>query len=131
MTATANDLLSAGAPGCDWKMTVFELAIFMCLYRAGQPRRGEDICKVIGGWFECVVDPPAAAAPIEHMLANRWVAEKGHGLCATEEGRRAARPLMSGMVRMLDHGTRLIDVALMMSVLRLSKGELDHGIRDL
>ncbi|NJB99976.1 hypothetical protein GGR89_004325 [Sphingomonas trueperi] len=100
-------------------------------YRAGQPRRVEDICKVIGGWFECVVDPPAAAAPIEHMLANRWVAEKGHGLCATEEGRRAARPLMSGMVRMLDHGTRLIDVALMMSVLRLSKGELDHGIRDL
>ena len=76
MTATANDLLSAGAPGCDWKMTVFELAIFMCLYRAGQPRRVEDICKVIGGWFECVVDPPAAAAPIEHMLANRWVAEK-------------------------------------------------------
>lgn len=58
MTATANDLLSAGAPGCDWKMTVFELAIFMCLYRAGQPRRVEDICKVIGGWFECVVDPP-------------------------------------------------------------------------
>jgi hypothetical protein len=37
---------------------------------------------------------------------------------------------MNGMIRLLDQGTRLIDVALMMSVLRLSKGELDNGVRD-
>jgi hypothetical protein len=32
---------------------------------------------VIGSWFECAVDPPAASAPIENMLANRWVSEDG------------------------------------------------------
>jgi hypothetical protein len=31
---------------------------------------------------------------------------------------------------MLDQGTRLIDVALMMSVLRLTRGELDNGPAD-
>jgi len=65
------------------------------------------------------------------MLANRWVAEESRRFRATEEGRSAARPLMNGLIRMLDQGTRLVDVALMMSVLRLSKGELDRGLRDL
>jgi hypothetical protein len=131
MTAAANDLVSAGSPACNWTMTVFELAIFMCVFRARRPPRVEEICQVIGAWFECVVDPPVAAAPIENMLANRWVAEESHCFRATEEGRRAARPLMNGIIRMLDQGTRLIDVALMMSVLRLTKGELDNGVRDL
>lgn len=130
MTAAANDLMSAGSPACDWSMTVFELVIFMCVFRARRPPRVEEICQVIGSWFECVVDPPAAAAPIEHMLANRWMSEDGRCFRATEEGRRAARPLMNGLIRLLDQGTRLIDVALMMSVLRLSKGELDNGVRD-
>ena len=111
-------------------MTVFELAIFMCVFRASHPPRVEEICQVIGSWFECAVDPPAASAPIENMLANHWVSEDGRRFRATEEGRRAARPLMNGMIRLLDQGTRLIDVALMMSVLRLSKGELDNGVRD-
>lgn len=130
MTAVANDLVSAGPPACDWSMTVFELAIFMCVFRASRPPRVEEICQVIGSWFECAVDPPAASAPIENMLANHWVLEDGRCFRATEEGRRAARPLMNGMIRLLDQGTRLIDVALMMSVLRLSKGELDNGVRD-
>ncbi|NIJ67230.1 hypothetical protein FHR20_004212 [Sphingomonas leidyi] len=131
MTAVANDPRTADSPGCDWKMTVFELAIFMCVFRAGRAPGLEEICHVIGEWFECAVDPTSAAAPIEHMLANRWVAEESHCFRATEEGRSAARPLMNGIIRMLDQGTRLIDVALMMSVLRLSKGELDHGLRIL
>ncbi|MGX0587313.1 hypothetical protein ACUXPF_003914 [Sphingomonas sanguinis] len=131
MTAVANDLPTAGSPGCDWKMTVFELAIFLCVFRARRAARVEEICQVIGDWFECAVEPSSAAAPIEHMIANRWVAEENHGLRATEEGRTAARPLMNGIIRMLDQGTRLIDVALMMSVLRLTKGELDNGLRHI
>ncbi|MBS0503627.1 MAG: hypothetical protein JSS55_07445 [Proteobacteria bacterium] len=111
-------------------MTVFELAIFMSVFRARHPPGVEEICQVIGTWFECVVHPPVASAPIENMLANRWVSEDSRCFLATEEGRRAARPLMNGIIRMLDQGTRLIDVALMMSVLRLSKGELDNGVRN-
>lgn len=130
MTAAANDLLDADIPACGWKMTVFELAIFMCIFRAVRPPRIEEVCHVIGGWFGCAVDPPAATAPIENMLANRWVAEEGFCFRATEEGRRAAKPLMNGIIRMLDQGTRLIDVALMMSVLHLTRGELDNGARD-
>jgi len=33
---------------------------------------------------------------------------------------------MNGLIQMLNQGTRFIDVALMMSVLRLTKGELDR-----
>lgn len=129
MSAAANDIGTAG-PAFGLTMTVFELAIFMCVFRARGAPRAEEICQVIGVWFECIVDPPVAAGPIEHMLANRWMAEDAQRFRVTEEGRRAARPLMNGIIRMLDQGTSLIDVALMMSVLRLSKGELDNGDRD-
>jgi len=35
-----------------------------------------------------------------------------------------ARHLVNGIIRMFDQGTRLIDVALMMAVLRLTREEL-------
>lgn len=130
MMAVANDLMPAGAPRRDWEMTVFELAIFMCVFRASRPPRVEEICKVLGGWFECSVDPPATSTGIENMLANNWVTEEGGAFRATEEGRSAVRPMMNGVIRLLDQGTRMIDVALLMTVLRLTTGELDNGVRD-
>ena len=109
-------------------MTVFELAIFMCVFRARRAPNVDEICQAIGVWFECVVEPSSASTSIANMLANHWISQDCQCFRATEEGRRAARPLMNGVIRMLDQGTRLIDVALMMSVLRLSKGELDDGV---
>ncbi len=71
------------------------------------------------------IAPETTAERIANMVACRWLAVEGGRLIATGEGRGAARPLLAGILRMVDQGTRLVDVALMMTVLRLSQGELD------
>jgi len=132
MISTANDLLSSGGGSpCGWDMTVFQLASFLCIYRAEQPLRIEELCTVLAGRFECAIPPQDAAGPVADMVERGWLIPVADRLKASNEGREAARPLMNGIIRMLDHGTRLIDVALMMSVLRLTKGELDSGNVDL
>ena len=44
---------------------------------------------------------------------------------ATIKGRKHGRSHLRGIVRMLDQGTRMLDVAAMMSVLKLAMIELD------
>lgn len=128
MISTANDLISSGggAPA-GWDMTVFELAAFLCIFRAREPIRLEELCAVLAGWFECAVQPASASTSVARMVERGWLIAVRDRLKASKEGREAARPLLNGIIRMLDQGTRLIDVALMMSVLRLTKGELDSG----
>ena len=128
MTSTANDVAPGpcGTPA-DMDMTVFELATFMCVYRAREPMHLDEICAVLGGWFECAMPPQRFSRPIARMVARGWLIDGADTLKASKAGREIARPLLGGIIRMLDQGTRLIDVALMMSVLRLTKGELDGG----
>ena len=131
MICIANDLFAGGAaPRGGRDMTVLELALFMSVFRSPRPATVEELCAVVSEWFELAIEPEVATAAIANMIANRWLVPDGYRLRPTEAGRGAARPLMNGVVRMLDQGTRLIDVALMMTVLRLSKGELDAGARD-
>ncbi|HEX7855081.1 MAG TPA: hypothetical protein VF503_15435 [Sphingobium sp.] len=128
MISTANDpsLPSSSTPR-DWAMTVFELAIFICAFRAMQPIDADILSDMLGGWFECFIAPEDAAAAAANMVSRGWLVMVGGRLMAAEEGRRVARTLVNGIIRMLDQGTRLLDVALMMAVLRLTKGELDDG----
>jgi AcrR family transcriptional regulator len=128
MPYTANDLFAPGAgPGGAWGMTVLELALFMGVFRARRAPEIAELARVVSGWFEQPIAPETAAEPIAHMVASRWLAVEGDRLVATGEGRAAARPLVAGIIRMIDHGTRLVDVALMMTVLRLGQGELDDA----
>jgi len=128
MISTANSRRAQGGPApYAWAMTVFELAIFMAVYRAMQPIAADVLSEILGGWFECFVSPEEVTDAAANMVARGWLVMVGGRLIAAEEGRRAARALMKGIVQILDHGTRLIDVALMMAVLRLTNGELDDG----
>ncbi|AOH87324.1 hypothetical protein AWL63_24215 (plasmid) [Sphingomonas panacis] len=108
-------------------MTVVELAIFIAVYRAAQPIGADVLSNILGRWFESVVGPDDIAGAVTNMVERGWLVMIGGRLMATQDGRRVASHLMNGVIRMLDQGTRLIDVALMMSVLRLTKGELDNG----
>jgi len=126
MRPTANDLF--GPPGAKAEvkeMTVLELAIFISVHRAGNPLRIEAIGERLADWFETDVSADDVAAPAARMVANQWIAVDGDCLKPCEAGRSAARVLVNGIIRMLDHGTRVLDVALMLAVLRLTKGELD------
>lgn len=128
MISTASNLLASGdGPPCDWAMTVLELAIFLATDRSVKPIGADALSERLGGWFECCVAPDEVRAATANMVSRGWLNAVGGGLSAAEEGRRVAGALMNGVIRMLDQGTRLIDVALMMSVLRLTKGELDNG----
>lgn len=129
MISTANDdFVSAGGWPVDMEMTVFELAAFLCLYRAGEPMRPEEIRTVLSGWFERTVTLQAVSRPLGNMIARGWLIGSPDRMRPSNAGREVARPLLGGIIRMLDQGTRLIDVALMLSVLRLTKGELDGGL---
>jgi hypothetical protein len=126
MPCTANDVFApGGAPGCGWNMTVLELALFMGVFRARRSPDVAELSRVVSAWFEQPIAPETTAERIANMVACRWLVVDGDRLMATGEGRGAARPLLAGILRMIDQGTRLVDVALMMTVLRLSQGELD------
>lgn len=128
MTFTANENRPPRRGcSCDWAMTVLELAIFVAVYRAVQPVAVDMLSDMLGNWFELFVPPDDVTDAVTNMIGRGWLVVVGGRLIAAEEGRRAARMLMNGIIRMLDHGTRLIDVALMMAVLRLTAGELDNG----
>ena len=131
MICTANDRYADRlGPGSGRNMTVLELALFMSVFRASRPSTIDELRAVVSEWFDLAVEREVAAGAVTNMISNDWLAPDGGKLRPTDAGRRAARPLMEGVIRMLDQGTRLIDVALMMTVLRLSKGELDDGARD-
>lgn len=128
MTYMATDPRPAGVGStCPWAMTVFELAIFLAVYRAMSPIGSDALAETLSGWFETAITGDDVTTAAAGMVGRGWLAMIGGSLMATEEGRRVSRVLANGLIRMLDQGTRLIDVALMMAVLRLTTGELDDG----
>ncbi|OYX59903.1 MAG: hypothetical protein B7Y89_17460 [Novosphingobium sp. 32-60-15] len=108
-------------------MTVLELAIYLAAYRAKQPPRFEGVLETLGTWFECAVPRKVLIRAILKMGAKGWLVADGDKLLPAEAGRHAAYPLVGGIIPLLDQGTRLIDVALMLALLRLTKEELENG----
>ena len=128
MTSTANDTsVSAADLTCEWDMTVLELASFLAVYRAKRPPQFGDVLETLSTWFECSVPRRDLSRAVLKMGARGWLVADGDRLLPAEAGRRAACPLINGIIRLLDQGTRLIDVALMLAVLRLTREELKHG----
>ena len=123
MNCTANDRPVERQP-FGWEMTAFELAVFVCIYRSDNPLLADDVRKDVSLWFERMVAPADLRLCLDHMLSRGWLLQSGERLRASNEGRTMARPLMNGLIRMLDQGTRLLDVALMLSVLRLTHDQL-------
>jgi len=128
MNSTANNPPPPGASStCEWDMTVLELAVFLATHRAKQPQRFGEVAETLSDWFECAVPRGDLSRTVLRMGAKGWLVSSGDMLSPAEAGRRAACPLVNGIIRLLDQGTRLIDVALMLAVLRLTREELEHG----
>ncbi|WP_242128565.1 hypothetical protein [Sphingobium sp. Sx8-8] len=121
-----NEMVEPGGP-FGWDMTAFELAIFVCVFRSHSPMQVDEICRAVGRWFECSIPREIMAETIGHMIGRGWLIKSKDRMRASVQGREVARPLMNGIIRMLDQGTRLLDVALMMSLLQLTRGELDSA----
>ncbi|TCP66188.1 hypothetical protein C8J43_10685 [Sphingomonas sp. PP-CE-1G-424] len=125
MTFTgAND---ASGPGglCSIDMSVLDLAIFLRIHRSGRGTSAGEVAQTISHWFQCDIDPHEVEQAFPRMADKGWLVRRETGMRATIKGRKHGRSHLRGIVRMLDQGTRMLDVAAMMSVLKLAMIELD------
>jgi len=125
MTFTgANDASGPGGP-CSIDMSVLDLAIFLRIHRSGRGTSAGEVAQTISHWFQCDIDPREVEQSFPRMADNGWLVRRETGMRATIMGRKHGRSHLRGIVRMLDQGTRMLDVAAMMSVLKLAMIELD------
>lgn len=125
MTFTgANDVEGPGGP-CVIDMSVLDLAVFLRIHRSGRGTSAGEVSQTISRWFHCEIDPADVEQSFPRMVENGWLVRRETGMRATIKGRKHGRTHLRGIVRMLDQGTKLLDVARMMSVLQLAMIELD------
>jgi len=125
MTFTgANDVTGPGGP-CAIDMSVLDLAIFLRIHRSGRGTSAGEVAQTVSHWFRCDVDPHQVEQAFPRMADKGWLVRRETGMRATIKGRKHGRSHLRGIVRMLDQGTRMLDVAAMMSVLKLAMIELD------
>ena len=125
MTFTgANDVDGPGGP-CAIDMSVLDLAIFLRIHRSARGTSAGEVSQTISHWFQCDVDPLLVEQSFPRMVEKGWLVLRETGMRATIAGRKHGRSHLRGIVRMLDQGTSMLDVARMMSVLKLAMIELD------
>jgi hypothetical protein len=125
MTFTgANDVTGPGGP-CSIDMSVLDLATFLRIHRSGRGTSAGEVAQTISHWFQCAIDPHEVEQAFPRMADKGWLVRRETGMRATIKGRKHGRSHLRGIVRMLDQGTRMLDVAAMMSVLKLAMTEFD------
>ncbi|MPS71210.1 MULTISPECIES: hypothetical protein [unclassified Novosphingobium] len=113
-------------------MSVLDLAIFLRVHRADRPTLAGEVSATVEHWFACPVDPREVERGFRRMLERGWIVRRSGGVRPTVAGRRHSRTHLRGLVRMMDQGTKMLDVARLMSVLNLAMIELDgeHEVDD-
>ena len=122
----ANDVDDAGGRRpCTIDMSVLDLAIFLRVHRAGRGQSAGEVSATISRWFGCDIDPRQVEGAFPRMLEKGWLVRRESGVRATTSGRKHGRLHLRGLIRMIDQGTKMVDVALTMSMLKLAEIELD------
>lgn len=111
-------------------MTVVELAAFLRVSRSAKASSAGEVAATLGHWFDCDVDPQATEATLRAMIGRGWLASAKGGVRPASAGRGEARIALRGLIRMLDQGTRMIEVAAMTTMLKLAGFELDGEQND-
>lgn len=103
-------------------MTVMEFFVSMALCRKG-PLSAPQVAGDVSRWFDGPVAPSDLRVPLFTIVERGWARlEQGlYWIC--EEGIEAVRGFYVGMVRLLDGGRGLLDVAVMLSVVRWFEGK--------
>lgn len=111
-------------------MTVVELAVFLRVSRSAKPSSAGEVAATLGHWFDREVDPQATEATLRAMIGRGWLSVGTGGVRTARAGRHEARIALRGLIRMLDQGTRMIEVAAMTTMLKLAGFELDGEQND-
>lgn len=102
-------------------MSVMEFFVGMALCRKG-PLSGAQLAYDVSRWFDGPIGTLDLNGPLAAIVARGWARfEQGlYWIC--EEGIEAVRGSYVGMVRLLDGGRGLLDVAVMLSLVREFEG---------
>lgn len=98
-------------------MSMVEFCLGIALSRRAPQSAGE-LATEVSAWFDRPVRARALKAPLEAMLGRGWVAPDAETYTLSEAGTAALTPFTHALVRMLDGGRRLLDLAVFMSLIK-------------
>ena len=112
-----NNIVNLGKQGIAADMTVVEFLVGMALTRGGamSPR---DLAHAVSAWLGKPVRSAALGPALAALKARGWVHCAAGTYTIGEEGIEALRGFYSAIVRMLDGGRRLLDVAVFLSLIK-------------
>ncbi|WP_214647788.1 hypothetical protein [Novosphingobium aerophilum] len=110
-------VIPLSAVGALADMSVVEFCLGMALSRRAPQSAGE-LAAELSAWFDRQVRSRAIKAPLEAMLGRGWVAHGCGTYTLSETGTAALTPFTHALVRMLDGGRRLLDLAVFMSLIK-------------
>jgi hypothetical protein len=114
MTAS---ILTLGAHRIAADLTVVEFLVGMALCRKG-PGAPAAIAAEVSSRFDRPVRASALAPALASLRARGWAHQEAGAYRIAEEGIEALRGFYVAMVRLLDGGRRLLDVAVFMSFIQ-------------
>ena len=98
-------------------MTVLEFCVGMALARRGS-LTAREIAGEVSTWLDKPVRCRALNGQLKAMAARDWASLEAGTYTLSEAGAEALRGFYSALVRMLDGGRRLLDVAVFMSLIK-------------
>ncbi|SLK08119.1 hypothetical protein SAMN06295987_107124 [Novosphingobium mathurense] len=116
-SAPGATVVPLSAVGALADMSMVEFCLGMALARRAPQSAGE-LAAEVSAWFDRPVRPRALNAPLDAMLGRGWVAPGAGTYTLSEAGLAALTPFTHALVRMLDGGRRLLDLAVFMSLIK-------------
>lgn len=98
-------------------LSVVEFLVGMALCRRG-PSPLPAVASEVSRLFDKPIRRAELAPALARLMARRWAFEAGGAYAMTETGVEALRGCYAAMVRLLDDGRRLLDVAVFMSLIQ-------------
>jgi hypothetical protein len=121
MPRTSHDssahVISLSDVGVATDMTVLEFCVGMALARRGS-LTAREIAGEISTWLDKPVQSRALNGQLKAIAARGWASLEAGNYTLSDAGTEALRGFYSALVRMLDGGRRLLDVAVFMSLIK-------------
>ena len=102
-------------------MSVMEFLVGMALCRKG-PLPGSEVARDVARWFDCPIGVAQVRGALSGLIGRGWARLEQGLYWIGEDGIEAVRGFYVGMVRLLDGGRGLLDVAVMLSMVREFEG---------
>ena len=121
MPRTSHDssahVISLSDVGVATDMTGLEFCVGMALARRGS-LTAREIADEVSTWLDKPVRCRALSGQLKAIAARGWASLEAGTYTLSETGTEALRGFYSALVRMLDGGRRLLDVAVFMSLIK-------------